>query len=352
MFCTTMPKVSIIMPVFNCEDKVRSAIESVCAQTYHNWNLIIVNDGSSDHSGEICDEYAGKDDRIRVFHISHAGVSTARNIGLKMADGDWIGFLDSDDFLYPVMIERSLEEVLKRQCNLLIFGYQTFPQIKNRSVDYDKRYISYVELANDYKELSALNLINTNWNKLYRRKIIEENQIVFPKNISLGEDLIFNLQYFRVCGGIDIIPDILYRYRYGVPDSLSNTHRIDFLELQKMVKGSIEETFDYDANMVAYAMENYVCNVISGLIGTVYHGKLKREEKLQILRRCIHDDTFCMLYQKVDVSKIRITIIDKWALRKRYAGLLYVSFKLRHFLRRLIDYFAKGATDDEYSNIY
>lgn len=95
------PKVSVIVPVYNVEKLLQRCIDSILAQTFTDFELLLIDDGSKDKSGEICDEYAAKDSRIRVFHKQNGGVSTARNIGIDKAQGEWIYFVDSDDIVLP-----------------------------------------------------------------------------------------------------------------------------------------------------------------------------------------------------------------------------------------------------------
>ena len=96
-----MPKISIIVPVYNAEQWLERCIESIVAQTYADWELLLVDDGSNDRSGDICDRYAASDPRIQAFHKPNGGVSSARNLGLDHAQGEWITFVDSDDYTYP-----------------------------------------------------------------------------------------------------------------------------------------------------------------------------------------------------------------------------------------------------------
>lgn len=102
-----MPKVSIIVPVYKAEKYLNRCIDSILAQTFTDWELLLIDDGSTDRSGDICDEYAKKDTRIRVFHKENGGVSSARNLGLDSAQGEWVTFIDADDYILPDFLVQS-----------------------------------------------------------------------------------------------------------------------------------------------------------------------------------------------------------------------------------------------------
>ena len=110
--------VSIIVPVYNAERYLHRCIDSVLAQTYTNFELLLINDGSKDNSGEICDKYAVKDSRIRVFHKENGGVSSARNMGIDEAKGEWLSFIDSDDWIEPTMYEKMLQELIGNNADI------------------------------------------------------------------------------------------------------------------------------------------------------------------------------------------------------------------------------------------
>ena len=114
-----MPKVSIVTPVYKAEKYLQECIESVLAQTHKDWELLLVDDGSPDRSGDICNEYAEKDVRIRVFHKSNGGVSSARNLGLEQMKGEWVIFVDSDDVIAPNTLEICLQKCIDNELDIV-----------------------------------------------------------------------------------------------------------------------------------------------------------------------------------------------------------------------------------------
>lgn len=197
---TNTPLISIIVPVYNTESYLRNAIDSVLRQEYKNWELILVDDGSTDGSGRICDEYSENDPRVRVIHKPNSGVSDTRNKGLDMAKGEWIFFLDSDDELYPY----SLSSLLKcsYDCDMVVSVYKLNvidpKRISQNRLRKSRRSINgYVD-----SEGFLLHLINTKYlfsatvfPKLYKNKILKDNNLRFSQNIYYAEDQLFVAKY-------------------------------------------------------------------------------------------------------------------------------------------------------------
>ena len=119
-----MEKVSIVVPVYNAKNYIKRCIESLVCQTYHNLEIILVDDGSSDGSEKICDEYAKEDDRIKVIHKKNSGVSDSRNAGIEAADGDYILFVDSDDYINENTVEDNLKTAIEKNADIVIFCFK------------------------------------------------------------------------------------------------------------------------------------------------------------------------------------------------------------------------------------
>ena len=214
-------QVSIIMPVFNAERHLREAVESVRAQTFPHWELLMIDDGSTDQSGDLCDEYAQLDGRIRVFHTENGGVSRARNLGIENAAGSYIAFLDSDDSLR----ENFLQTFLDRSGGvaLVVCSTQIVPEGTCRIlVEHETCYPSFQDTLNDIERFLPTAFYPDVWNKLYLR---EKMTMRFDPKLSIGEDLCFNLEYMQRCRGIRVLPDVLNRYRVSSENSLTKRFR-------------------------------------------------------------------------------------------------------------------------------
>ena len=212
-----MPKLSVIVPVYNAEKFIHKCIDSIVNQSFNDWELIIIDDGSPDNSGEICDEYAKVDKRIRVIHKKNEGVSVARNIGIENATGEYVIFIDSDDYL-----EGDCFSLVKDAgSDLLVFesiSYNSQNDIK-KWYDINDDHISVNTNKIDFiKEYISLFVLDGPCAKFFRRDVI--GSIRFPEGQRLGEDNVFMLTFIKVCRTIDTITG----YYYVIDDHYSNSY--------------------------------------------------------------------------------------------------------------------------------
>ncbi len=226
-----MPMISLIIPVYHVEQVLPRCLDSVMLQSYKDFECILVDDGSPDGSGAICDAYALKDSRFRVIHKENCGVSAARNTGLDAAKGTYLAFSDSDDALHP--------DYLKALCEV----HDSFDIVTaGAQIIHDDGRIQYGLPAYDEEVVimdikSILNCVdrkalNSVWGKRYKRSMIEENKIRFDEGISLGEDTLFNANYICHCKSLKYIPNyyyIYYRYEDTGTKTLSTFHA-DYVE--------------------------------------------------------------------------------------------------------------------------
>lgn len=200
--------ISIIVPVYNVENYLRRCINSILAQSYTCFELLLIDDGSTDNSACICDEYAVKDSRIRVFHKENGGVCSARNLGIEYALGEWITFIDGDDWVEPKYLSH-LNEGSAPSYDLIISGYADDAGVY--PVDdavYDVK--TFVDLMDKYRGGGALRTV---WGKLFKKSIIEEKNVKLDNAIRAGEDSIYVLQYLGFCSKVRLINACDYRYR-------------------------------------------------------------------------------------------------------------------------------------------
>jgi glycosyltransferase involved in cell wall biosynthesis len=211
------PQISIIIPVYNAELYINSTIESVLNQTYTDFELILIDDGSQDNSPVICDRLSSIDSRCRVVHQENRGVSSARNRGLDEATGDWIYFVDSDD----AVPNNSIELLLGAKGNADYIagsisadgGKSCYPNQSGRiSVSKDAELLlNYITSAGSYSPYA----------KLFKRSIIEDNNIRFDEDMECSEDALFIRKYILYCDNLRLIPNIVYYYNKENSSSLS-----------------------------------------------------------------------------------------------------------------------------------
>lgn len=218
-------KVSIVIPVHNGEKVLRRCLDSILGQTYRDFELILVNDGSVDSSESICRKYMEQDSRIKLISKEQEGVSATRNRGIEEAVGEYIQFVDCDDYLASDYVETMVTEIEKKQADLVIAGYtrrrdgQVVENLPNTVF-----YATKLEFSNDFFRLYNHWYLNTPWNKLFRRDCIKEH---FPVNRSLGEDLLFNLAYMKNVERIAVVACGGYQYCIANENSLGIRFRAD-----------------------------------------------------------------------------------------------------------------------------
>lgn len=216
-------KVSVIIPVYKAEPYLRRCLDSVLCQTYQNLEIILVDDGSPDNSGAICDEYAAKDDRILVIHQENKGVSAARNTALHIATGEYIVFIDSDDSVLSTYVMNLMSA---GQYDYVVSGCSVQNATEEWSVWDNIPQLTTLKQIKEHPE--NINRIPTGmvWAHRYKRSIITNHSLLFRRDISRGEDTLFNCLYLSYCDTIAVLnaPDYRYHYIKTSATSILNTN--------------------------------------------------------------------------------------------------------------------------------
>lgn len=207
-----MPEISIIVPVYKVEKYLHRCADSILAQTFTDFELILVDDGSPDNCGAICDEYAAKDNRVRVIHKANGGVSSARNVGLDAAIGKYIMFCDSDDWTEPFWVEELYKTAEEHPDMCVVANMWSVTGEEEICKPIGKTETS--KTAKTYYEIWENGVSPYTPNKIYRRDIIESNRLRFDPAIKLSEDLAFNLEYQEIIRKKHE-NDVIYIYIYA-----------------------------------------------------------------------------------------------------------------------------------------
>lgn len=207
------PLVSMIVPVYNGEKVIERCLCSLKGQTYNNIEIIVINDGSKDHSKQIIDKYANLDKRIRAVHKENAGVSEARNQGLQLAQGEYVQFVDCDDWI-PNHATESLVKAMLQDCQMVICDYNRVVEknIVVRGHMFVDGIITKEEFALQMMRAPANYYYGVLWNKLFKMDIIREQSITFPNDRDWCEDFCFNLEYLKYVEHVYVLPEELYYY--------------------------------------------------------------------------------------------------------------------------------------------
>ncbi len=220
--------ISVIVPVYKTEPYLRQCVDSILEQTYRDIEVLLIDDGSPDKCGEICDEYAEKDNRVRVFHTENRGISAARNLGLKEARGEYIGFVDSDDWIEPDMYETLLKRLQESGADIAVCGvwYQS------SSVSKTSKMQDEVLLRDDaLKALIEFRLNNYAWNKLYKCSLFET--VAFPEGINYEDAEIMHMLLSR-SNKTALVSAGLYHYRLrqgSITNIFSARNLIDYADV-------------------------------------------------------------------------------------------------------------------------
>lgn len=253
-----MPKISIIVPVYKVEQYIRRCLDSIVAQTFTDWECLLIDDGSPDESGKICDEYAERDARFRVFHKENGGVSSARNLGLEEAKGEWICFVDSDDWI----------------------EYNYLPIDINELEIFD-----IIELSNSCHSIGDVELLNSSrvvsfysdkfryelWARLFKSNII--NSLRFVESIKIGEDILFLLSYLPKVKTLKSVKGGLYNY-YINDSSVMNKPNISLIkEQQILLLNQILENHLYESEFAKFfyvSNFNYISKIYNDIAQLIY----------------------------------------------------------------------------------
>lgn len=240
-------KISVIVPVYNTKEYLNKCLESIIRQTYTNLEIILIDDGSTDGSKTICECYEKKDKRIRFISKSNTGVSDTRNLGIKESTGEYISFIDSDDYIEPNMIEVLYKNIILYDADMSVCAYRR----KNR---YNHK--KYIEITDNNEFMK--NILRNNgpqgflWNKLYKTAIISHNEIFLDTDIYMCEDLLFNCNYLEKASTVIYTTEPLYNYinrRNSAVNEKINDKWLTVLNafdrMAKIFKTKTRETYDY-----------------------------------------------------------------------------------------------------------
>lgn len=239
--------ITIIVPVYNVEKYLKKCIDSLVNQTYKNLEIILVNDGSTDDSPNICDASSKTDKRIKVIHKENGGLSDARNVGIAMGHGDYVMFLDSDDYVELSMVDRVMEVVKKTNPDIVIWNYYTDYADEFETV-YKSKVASgingYYSKENFHKiplSEKTIGLLGYAWNKLYKAEIINKNHHLFTKGLSLVEDIVFNAPILEEVNSVLFINQPFVHYMQRPRETLGSRYYDNFFELKKLALVAIEK---------------------------------------------------------------------------------------------------------------
>lgn len=274
--------VSVITPVYNAEKCLERCIDSILKQSYSNFELLLIDDGSTDASGRICDQYAKTDSRIKVFHKRNGGVSSARNIGLRNVKGEWVTFIDSDDWVHPLYLEKLLGAE-KNGVDLII---------SNCNVDVSEESSCKLIDGMNYSLIffEDVSCYTVPWGKLYKANIIHDNNILFKEYMHLGEDAVFIYIYMIYSQLVCLLGDAGYNYNID-PTNNSLSKRIFTIESELYGYETVFYTIDKllivkDIKGVAADKLNQLkAFFVRRVLNSLYYNQVNKENRISILNK-------------------------------------------------------------------
>ena len=326
--------ISVIVPVYNVEKYLRQCVESLIDQTYKDVEIILVDDGSKDGSGKICDEYAEKYDFIRVIHKENAGLGLARNTGMESAKGDFVNFVDSDDYLKPDTLEKLVKALNENGADTCVGGYSRFFDGGDFTFSYTPEPACYTAKEFLPRQMGSLpdkkdSFRPSVWCSLYSMDIIRKHGVRFPSEREfIAEDMIFDIDYFRYSEKICTAETDGYCYRVN-DNSLTQTYKRDRFEkvvyLFREILRRLDE-YGWGDESILRAKRQYFVYLRKCLSEENVNrsGKTKKEAKQSMKKMCSDDFTVSCI-DSYPVS--RLDFPQKLFLRlvkRRAAGMLYI----------------------------
>ena len=322
--------VSIIVPVYNVESYLDECIQSIVNQTYQNWECILINDGSMDNSEHICDTWVEKDNRIHVIHQSNQGVSAARNTGIQHAKGEYITFIDSDDWIEKNYLYSFIEALQNNQSDLIVSGL-----IHNYNNGETKIYTPQSpesfnlnwQNINSFVSLNKIHLLYPPYVKLYKAQLIKKYNIRFNKQYSYGEDLLFNYDYLEHVNTITCIDKAYYHYRIIGNNTLSSKLRHDQFETD-YAQWKVLQSFYQRKNLWNEEAKELLYQRLWGIVydGLFLYPKLK-SANYQYIQNILSTKEINELASYKEMFPCKTWI--KQAILNRLSILFYLFFKIQ-----------------------
>lgn len=272
-----MPKYSFIVPVYNCGRYLVPCVESLLAQTVRDFEILLIDDGTPDDGGAVCDGYANRYECIRAFHKENGGAASARNYGIDRAEGEYLLFIDGDDTIVPDTLSRIDNALSENPADLVIFG-MSFDYYEKRDVPVRSDYLSCKHhgfqtkgfYAEHFQAIFDDNALSSACNKVFSSRLIKENHLFFRENMTIYEDLEFVLRYFACAGNFLALAVPLYHYR--IPLATMATKRIGNLPrvqgnfdvlIDTVLMIGVPQAVSVVGNLYLQVMERYLFNSLT-----------------------------------------------------------------------------------------
>lgn len=301
------PDISIIVPVYNAENYLDRCVQSLLNQTHKSVEIILVDDGSTDKSGTICDKFAIVDKRVKVLHKENGGLSSARNFGLIYAEGMYISFVDADDYMELDTYEKLYSIIKNNNPDCIDFGWKyinDFGEVsynlngleKNSLLDIDVIKNKILPPLLNLKKDEKYFIHDFSTNKIYKKSIINEYSISFDENRRTWEDRVFLVQYLQYCNTYYSLNECFYNY-VSTPNSLSRQYDLHFFELILQNYRWYVEWFGNEYDFNTQYVHNYWCHSIENMILRSLKEKENKEQIIKNIEETLSDNQVITWYK-------------------------------------------------------
>ena len=336
-------KISIIIPVYQTKKYIRKCIDSILQQTYCNIELLLIDDGSNDGSEIICAELSAKYSFIKTIHQANKGVGAARNRGIQEAIGDYILFVDSDDFIVPSTLEQLIKVVKQTNADIIFFDFvKLYEKLEIEVTTNIKEglYNDKEEFVNVFVEMIKKNIANNIGTKLYKTQLIKNNNIYFNEKYNICEDILFCLDVTRKCKKIYYLKEKLYFYNINISGSLMSSYKKNLFNAEKelfiVLRDFMEENNQFVKQEKNYydLYMNMIITVLTNEI--VYNNNLKN-----IITEILNDDNVFKAKKHLQNLNYRKYILY-YLIWKRKPVFIYYLSKLYLWIQKLKNILTKG----------
>lgn len=322
----TTPDISIIIPVYNAEEYLPRCLDSVVGQTLQCWELLLIDDGSRDSSGSICDNYAAKDERIRVIHQKNTGVSAARNAGLEAASGKYIGFVDADDWIAPEMFQNLLSAAEDQNCELVMCDARTvYPDGRSEPDTITQLKDSCILNSENIFPKLLLEMAGAVWRCLYRAEMLRRHAVKFPLGIKFSEDRVFNLLSIGYADRIAYEKEAYYQRFINSKSAVHRFHSDYFeacLNAASAIKNAIKVAWDDNAEIQTAYLRQLIGCAFSAVCNYYYKtSPLSNKERHAAVRALCQNSELRAAIERTGIADIRA----KWIMQQNVAMLTFYA---------------------------
>ena len=335
-------KVSVIVPIYNVEKYLSTCIDSIQNQSLQDIEIILVNDGSPDNSGVIADEYAKHDKRIKVIHKINGGLSSARNAGIQIAQGEYLSFIDSDDWIEKEMMEKMYLEAKKHNSDVVISGMVVeYPKEDRKVIDNIEETEKAIntELGEFFWKLHKYKLSNYACNKIYKRSVISSNNLLFIDDAMPAEDLFFNLSFFKKATSALVLDEAFYHYMRRDEHSILSSYQKDLIKVETQRRKAYKEFFEHfkmEVDEYSAYLNGLTVGAATGIVQNLYKkdASFNRKERTSIIRENVFDNNILKFEMPAYVAKTAYSKIFVFLYKYTNPVLMEFVYSFLFYLRR------------------